>query len=303
MQLSLIEPQLTGAGNIIMANFIITSDFAQKFADFVYKTTNYHSIVCDTNGMIIGDSARTRIGVIHAGSKKINTTAGMKEIAITLEDAANNPDMKEGVNYAIMVGNEKIGTYGIAGKLEIVKPLVKIAAAIISSRLKAIRHQAAVEKAMDSVSSNVQQTVAVVQRISASATEQTVTTDHAVAVSQNASRKIQDTSQILDMSRTIALQTRLLGLNASIEAARAGIHGRSFSILAGEMQKLAQNSADATTKINKILTETQEAIQQVTGCIEQLAALSSEQRQAMQNIIQLINYVQSATLDLVDTFR
>lgn len=285
-----------------MEKFTITSGFAQNFADSVYRTTGYHSIVCDTNGMIIGDSAHTRIGVIHAGSKKINTTAEIKEIAITAEEAANDSGMKEGVNCAIMMDNQKIGTYGIAGKLEIVKPLVKMAAAIISSRLKNIRHKAAVEKTIASVSSNVQQAVATVQMISASAINQATTTDQAVAVSQDASRKIGDTSQILDMSRSIALQTRLLGLNASIEAARAGIHGRSFSILAGEMQKLAQNSADATTKINKILTETQEALQQVTGCIEQLAALSSEQRQAMQNIIELINQVQNATLDLVDAF-
>lgn len=148
-----------------------------------------------------------------------------------------------------------------------------MAAAIISSRLKNIRRKAAVEKAIASVSSNVQQAVATVQMISASAIDQEATTDQAVAVSQDASRKIGDTSQILDISRSIALQTRLLGLNASIEAARAGIHGRSFSILAGEMQKLAQNSTDATTKINKILTKTQETIQQVTDCIEQLAGL------------------------------
>ena len=227
----------------------------------------------------------------------------MKEIAITSEEAANNSSMKEGVNYAIMMDNEKIGTYGIAGKLEIVKPLVKMAAAIISSRLKDIRQKAAVQKAMESVSSDVQQTVATVQRISTSAIDQAATTNQAVAVSHNTAKKIKDTSQILEMIQSIALQTRLLGLNASIEAARAGIHGRSFSILAGEMQKLAQNSSGATAKINKILTETQESIQQVTGCIEQLAALSSEQHQAMQNIIQLINHVQSSTQDLVNTFR
>ncbi len=105
-----------------------------------------------------------------------------------------------------------------------------------------LREKAAVQKAMESVSSDVQQTVATVQRISTSAIDQAATTDQAVAVSHNTAKKIKDTSQILEMIQSIALQTRLLGLNASIEAARAGIHGRSFSILAGEMQKLAQNS-------------------------------------------------------------
>ena len=286
-----------------MEKFIITPGFAQKFADFVYKTVGYHSIVCDATGTIIGDSAHTRMGVVHAGSKKINTTAGMKEIAITPEEALNNPNVKEGFSYAIMVDGEKVGTYGIAGSLAIVKPLVQMATAIMSNHFKDLKQKEVVGKVVNAVSGNIQQAVATVQKISTSATEQATMTDKAVRVSQHTSSKLQDTSQILDMSRSIALQTKLLGLNASIEAARAGVHGRSFSILAKEMQKLAQSSADATTKTNRILTEIQEAIAQVIECIEQLAGLSLEQRQAMQDIIQLINEVQQSTLDLADIFH
>lgn len=67
--------------------------------------------------------------------------------------------------------------------------------------------------------------------------------------------KIQAISDITNIIRDIAKQTRLLSLNASIEAARAGSYGKGFSVIADEIGKLAQSSSQSVHDIQKIVSQ------------------------------------------------
>lgn len=91
-------------------------------------------------------------------------------------------------------------------------------------------------------------------------------------------------SEILGFIKSVADQTKMLGLNAAIEAARAGEHGRGFGVVAEEIRKLSDQSKQTADEIGKLIREIDSTVKEAVAASEGTVQQSQEQAAATEEI-------------------
>jgi methyl-accepting chemotaxis protein len=105
----------------------------------------------------------------------------------------------------------------------------------------------------------------------------------------------QNITKVITLIQEIARQTNLLSLNAAIEAAKAGSHGRGFSVVAEEVRKLADRSRSAAKEIEGLTSDTQGAVAEGTSSVETTLGLIGQIQEAITSLASLTQEISAAT--------
>ena len=137
--------------------------------------------------------------------------------------------------------------------------------------------------------------------VNASSEEIASTTQQVAIDSQVVMKSSHEIQNIMNVITKISEQTNLLALNASIEAGRAGEHGRGFGVVATEVRKLAEESKTMVYNSRDKVEEIVERIHMTTAAMEGISASSEEQTASMEEITATANRLGALAEDLKNT--
>lgn len=113
-----------------------------------------------------------------------------------------------------------------------------------------------------------------------------------LALARETVEQVDETGKVVSIVRRVADQTNLLGINAAIEAAHAGDHGRGFGIVANEIRKLSGETMASTKTIQHTLGMFEEAMGKMRESIERIAAIVDQQASSSKQVLAYMEEIQ-----------
>jgi methyl-accepting chemotaxis protein len=211
--------------------------------------------------------------VAHS-SNEVSAAAG------TLDNATTQ--MASGIEEAAM----QVNSVAVASE-----EMSKTTSEIAQNCVAVVRSSEHATQSVDTGKTITHETISVMNRISARVKE-------SAAIIKSLGNRSEQIGQIVGLINDVADQTNLLALNAAIEAARAGEHGRGFAVVADEVRKLAERTGQATKEISTTIQamqgETKKAVSSMEEGVTEVGLGTEEAArsgEALEEILRQINKV------------
>ncbi|MDA8440962.1 MAG: methyl-accepting chemotaxis protein [Peptococcaceae bacterium] len=239
----------------------------------IYIADNEKYLCCDTGAVKIalnaGDAIKPGSGSHRALSSKSRIIAaigpevyGMPYTAVFIPLQSDSGDI--------------IGSFGY----------------VVPSRVEAI------QASSKSIEASAVEIGTATEELSASAEQFAATTMDVSSQITEINKNVQSTDKVIELIHSISSTTQLLGLNARIEAARAGEAGRGFSVVAEEIQKMADSVKVAVKDVTENLRLIQASVKSMSTAVTEISAGAENQAHSTENIVSIIEKLHNLASDI-----
>lgn len=235
--------------------------------------------------------------LIYVPSSKIDL--GLKEGDSLREGTIPDRCMKTGKRIVTMVSREKsrVGIPYLSCATPIFTGQEVIGCIITNQNLDTYNKISDVSKVLTHSSQDLS---ASMEEVAAQAQQLNDTARALDDLGKSLSLDTQKTDAVINYIKGVAEQTNLLGLNAAIEAARAGDLGRGFGVVADEIRKMAADSSRSVKEITGALKNIQQGIDQLSQRVNQIQVAMEEQAAVVEEVTAASSSLSTMAVELSD---
>ncbi len=293
----------------------LTQRLPEKGNDEVADISKNFNVFCDSLAQLLGE-VRTEAGKLDKVSDNLAGTLDQTQEAVSHISGSVDTLADNSSTLTNSVDNTSSAIHEIVRNVESMNNQISSQARSVADSAAAIEQMVGNIQSVSANLSKSSDTFASLKDDSDNGRSIMEAVIEAVRATGQLSQELLETNEVLG---TITSQTNLLAMNAAIEAAHAGEAGKGFSVVADEIRKLAEDSAEQSKKIAEVLMATVENIQKVVdeslqandafdtisnqiqavdGLIHEVTDAMAEQAEGSKQVLEALRQMQDITAEI-----